>query len=205
MADDPDQPDEAGEAEHVPPPLDPEVRARRDAALRFVRRFGDPVLKARARPVEVFDDSLVREVQRMGQIMHDSLGIGLAATQVGVMHRVLVYRVEHDAPVAAVINPEIEWKSSEEEPLDEGCLSLPGILVDVERPVHVRVRARDERGEEILIEASGLEARVLQHEIDHLDGVLILDRTSRDQRKKAMRALRDAERAREDAELGLTA
>ncbi|CAA9500432.1 MAG: Peptide deformylase [uncultured Solirubrobacteraceae bacterium] len=205
MADDPDQPGEAGEAEHVTPPLDPELRARRDAALRFVRRFGDPVLKARARPVEVFDDSLVREVQRMGQIMHDSLGIGLAATQVGVMHRVLVYRVEHDAPIAAVVNPEVEWKSSEEEPLDEGCLSLPGILVDVERPVHVRVRARDERGEEILIEASGLEARVLQHEIDHLDGVLILDRTSRDQRKKAMRALRDAERAREDAELGLTA
>ncbi len=76
--------------------------------------------------------------------------------------------------------------------MEEGCLSLPGVLVEVDRPVHVRVRAADERGEELLVEASGLEARVLQHEIDHLDGVLILDRTSRDQRKQAMRVLRDA-------------
>ncbi|MDP9386032.1 MAG: peptide deformylase [Actinomycetota bacterium] len=204
MADDPITQEEAGEAEHVPPPLDPELRARRDAALRFVRKFGDPVLKSRARPVERFDDALVREVGRMGQIMHDSLGIGLAATQVGVMHRVLVYRVEPDAPIAAVVNPQLEWASREEEPLDEGCLSLPGILVDVDRPVHVRVRAHDERGEEILIEASGLEARVLQHEMDHLDGVLILDRTSRDQRKQAMRALREAG-AEAAAALGATA
>ena len=155
MADDPVTPEEAGEAEHVPPPLDPELRARRDAALRFVRKFGDPVLKSRARPVERFDDALVREVQRMGQIMHDSLGIGLAATQVGVMHRVLVYRVVPDAPVAAVVNPQLEWASKEKEPLDEGCLSLPGILVDVDRPIHGRVRAQDVRGGESLIGPSG--------------------------------------------------
>jgi peptide deformylase len=185
--------EEAGAA--TPEPLDPEVAARRDAALRFVRRYGDPVLKSRARPVERFDDALVREVQRMGQVMHDSLGIGLAATQVGVMHRVLVYRVEREAPIAAVVNPELEWASVEQEPLEEGCLSLPGVGVDVERPIHVRVRGRDERGEEILIEASGLEARVLQHEMDHLDGVLILDRTSREQRKQALRELRERERA----------
>ena len=128
----------------------------------------------------------------MGQVMHDALGIGLAATQVGVMHRVLVYRVDPDAPVAAVVNPVLEWASEEREPLEEGCLSLPAVLVEVERPIHVRVRARDERGEEQLIEASGLEARVLQHEMDHLDGVLILDRTTREQRKQAMRALREA-------------
>ncbi len=128
----------------------------------------------------------------MGGLMHDALGIGLAATQVGVMHRVLVYRVDPDAPVAAVVNPVLEWASEEREPLEEGCLSLPGVLVEVERSVHVRVRAQDERGEDQLIEASGLEARVLQHEMDHLDGVLILDRTSRDQRKQAMRALREA-------------
>jgi peptide deformylase len=79
--------------------------------------------------------------------------------------------------------------------MEEGCLSLPSVLVDVERPVHVRVRARDERGEEILVEATGLEARVIQHEVDHLDGVLILDRTSRDQRKEAVRALREAQEA----------
>ncbi len=76
--------------------------------------------------------------------------------------------------------------------MEEGCLSLPRVLVDVERPVYVRVRAFDEYGDELVIEASGLEARVIQHEMDHLDGVLILDRTSRDQRKQAMRALREA-------------
>ena len=122
----------------------------------------------------------------MGRLMHDALGIGLAATQVGVMHRVLVYRVDPDAPRRGWSSTRVlEWASEEREPLEEGCLSLPGVLVEVERPVHVRVRARDERGEEQLIEASGLEARVLQHEMDHLDGVLILDRTTRDQRKQA--------------------
>jgi peptide deformylase len=165
--------------------LDPETRARRDAALQFVRKHGDPVLRSRAREVETFDAGLVEEVRR----------IGLAATQLGVMHRVLVYRVESDAPVAALVNPVLEWSSKEEEPLDEGCLSLPGVLVEVDRPVHVRVRGQDEYGEEILIEASGLEARVIQHEMDHLDGVLILDRTSRDQRKRAMRTLREREEA----------
>jgi peptide deformylase len=171
--------------------LDPETKARRDAALLHVRKYGDPVLRSRAREVEVFDDALADEVRRMGALMDDALGIGLAATQLGVMHRVLVYRVDPDAPVAAVVNPVIEWVSDEREPLEEGCLSLPGVLVEVERPVHVRVRARDERGAPILVEASGLEARVIQHEMDHLDGVLILDRTSRDQRKQAMRTLRE--------------
>ncbi len=191
------EPVEVAEDDEAParPPLDPEVRARRDAALRFVRKFGDPVLKSRALPVDRFDDALVREIQRMGQVMHDSLGIGLAATQVGVMHRVLVYRVEPDSPVQALVNPTIEWAGGEQEWLEEGCLSLPGVHVDVERPVHVRVRAQDERGERVHVEASGFEARVIQHEIDHLDGVLILDRTTRSARKEAIRALREAERA----------
>jgi peptide deformylase len=179
------------EGEH-PEQLDPEVRARREAALRFVRKYGDPVLRSRARAVETFDEGLVEEVRRMGQIMHDAYGIGLAATQLGVMHRVLVYRVEGDAPVAALVNPRLEWAGAETEPMDEGCLSLPGVLVEVERPIHVRVAARDEHGEDILIEASGLEARVIQHEMDHLDGVLILDRTSREERKRAMRTLRES-------------
>jgi peptide deformylase len=172
--------------------LTPDERARREAALRLVRTYGDPVLRAKARPIERFDAALAAEARRMGQIMHDSIGIGLAATQLGVLHRILVYRVEPDAPIAVVVNPEIEWASDEEEPLDEGCLSLPRVLVDVERPIHVRIRARDETGAPQLIEASGLEARVLQHEIDHLDGVLILDRTTREQRKQAMRVLREA-------------
>ena len=171
--------------------LDPETRARREAALRLVRKYGDPVLRSRALEIERFDGALRDEVRRMGQLMHDSLGIGLAATQVGVMHRVLVYRVESEGAIAALINPVVEWTSEETEPMEEGCLSLPGVLIDVERPVHVRVRAQDERAESLLVEASGLEARVIQHEIDHLDGVLIVDRASRDERKRAMRTLRD--------------
>jgi peptide deformylase len=183
------------EPEDEPERLDPEARARREAALRFVRKHGDPVLRSRAREVDTFDEALVEEVRRMGQIMHDAYGIGLAATQLGVMHRVLVYRVEADAPVAALVNPVLEWSSDATEPMEEGCLSLPGVHVEVERPVHVRVRARDEHGEQLLVEASGLEARVIQHEMDHLDGTLILDRTSREERKRAMRALREAQDA----------
>ena len=171
--------------------LDPELAARRAAALAHVRKFGDPVLRSKARPIEVFDDALRDEISRMAALMHDSMGIGLAATQVGTLHRVLVYRVEHDSPINALINPELEWSGKEKETMEEGCLSLPGVHVDVERPVDVRVRAQDPRGKPIVIEASGLEARVIQHEMDHLDGVLILDRTPRDQRKEAMRVLRE--------------
>jgi peptide deformylase len=184
------------EAEHPDEPaLDPEVAARRDAALAQIRTFGDPVLRTRARPVEHFDHALRTEIERMGHLMDDALGVGLAATQVGVLHRLLVYRVGQQAPLAALINPEIEWLGKETETMEEGCLSLPAVLVDVDRPIHLRVRALDQHGEPILVEASGLEARVIQHEMDHLDGVLILDRTSRDQRKEAMRKLREAQQA----------
>jgi peptide deformylase len=172
--------------------LDPETRARREAALRHVVKYGDPALRARAREIDRFDDALVEEARRMGHLMHDAYGIGLAATQLGVMHRLLVYRTELEGQVAALVNPVLEWASKDKETAEEGCLSLPGVAVEVERPVHVRVRAQDERGEPLLVEASGLEARVIQHEMDHLDGVLILDKTSRDQRKQAMRALREA-------------
>jgi peptide deformylase len=172
--------------------LDPETRARREAALRHVVKYGDPSLRARAREIDRFDDALVEEARRMGHLMHDAYGIGLAATQLGVMHRLLVYRTELEGQVAALVNPVLEWASKEKETAEEGCLSLPTVVVEVERPVHVRVRALDERGEPLLVEASGLEARVIQHEMDHLDGVLILDKTSRDQRKQAMRALREA-------------
>jgi peptide deformylase len=200
MSDQPDEIDEIEPEEVEPdqgaaPVIDEEARARRAAALAHVRQFGDPVLRAAARPVEVFDDELRREVVRMGRLMEDSIGIGLAATQLGQLRRVLVYRVEHESPIVALVNPVIEWSGDDEEIAEEGCLSLPGVLVEVERPVNVRVRALDEHGEAQVIEASGLEARVIQHEVDHLDGVLILDRTSRDQRKAAVRALRDRERA----------
>jgi len=178
--------------------LDPEMAARRAAAMSFIRRYGDPVLKSRATPVDRFDDSLRTQVARMGAIMNDALGVGLAAPQVGLSQRLLVYRVGHEAPLIALVNPELEWSSDDGEEAEEGCLSIPGVGVDVDRPVHVRVRARDEFGEDRLVEASGLEARVIQHEMDHLNGVLILDRTTRDQRKQAIRTIRDRER--EEAE-----
>jgi peptide deformylase len=166
--------------------------------MSFIRRYGDPVLKSRATPVDRFDDSLRTQISRMGAVMNDALGVGLAAPQVGVSQRVLVYRVGQEAPLIALVNPEIDWTSDDEEPAEEGCLSIPGIGVDVERPVHVRVTALDEFGDPRTVEASGLEARVIQHEMDHLDGVLILDRTTREQRKEAIRTLR--EREREEAE-----
>jgi len=190
----PEEPEDE-ELESPEPELDPELVARRSAALAQIRKYGDPVLRTRAREVEHFDRALQDEVQQMGELMNDALGVGLAATQVGVMHRVLVYRVQPQAPVTALVNPEIEWSGEDEEPAEEGCLSLPSVLVDVERPVYVRVRALDEQGEPVVVEASGLEARVIQHEVDHLDGVLILDRTTREQRKEAMRALREAQQA----------
>jgi len=188
-----EQPDEDA------PALDPEAEARRIAAMSFIRRLGDPILKSSATPVDRFDDSLRKQVSRMAGIMGDAFGVGLAAPQLGISQRLLVYRVGPDAPVVALANPEVEWTSQDQEIFDEGCLSIPGITVDVERPVHVRVRALDEEGGTRLVEASGLEARVIQHEMDHLDGVLILDRTTRDERKRALRELREAERAREEA------
>jgi peptide deformylase len=189
---------EAVEPEEAPP-LDPEVEARRVAAMSLIRRLGDPVLKSRATPVDRFDDSLRRQASRMAGIMHDALGVGLAAPQLGISQRLLVYRVGPDAPVTVLANPELEWASGEVELGEEGCLSIPGVVVDVDRPVYVRVRGLDEAGEDRVVEASGLEARVIQHEIDHLDGVLILERTSREERKRALRELREAEQRRDEA------
>jgi peptide deformylase len=189
---------EAVEPEEESPPLDPEVEARRVAAMSLIRRLGDPVLKSSATPVDRFDESLRRQVGRMAGIMSDALGVGLAAPQLGISQRLLVYRVGPDAPVVVLANPELEWTSGDAEAGEEGCLSIPGVTVDVERPVHVRVRALDEEGEERMVEASGLEARVIQHEMDHLDGVLILERTTRDERKRALRELREAEQQRAD-------
>src|SRR5215218_1965573 len=174
--------------------LDPAVEARRTAALSLLRRYGDPILRSTATPVDRFDAALQGQVAHMGAIMRDSLGVGLAAPQLGLSQRLLVYRVGPDAPLVALVNPEVEWTSEAElETLEEGCLSIPGVAVDVERPLHVRVRARDERAGGRLVEASGLEARVIQHELDHLDGVLILDRATKEARREALRALRERE------------
>jgi peptide deformylase len=201
MAEEENEPREV-EVEAVEPeeaePLDPEVEARRVAAMSLIRRLGDPVLKSRATPVDRFDESLRKLAGRMAGIMNDAIGVGLAAPQLGISQRLLVYRVGPDAPVIVLANPELEWSSGDEEGGEEGCLSIPGITVDVERPVHVRVKAVDEEGEQRTVEASGLEARVIQHEMDHLDGVLILERTSRDERKRALRELREAEQQQAD-------
>ena len=194
MADEHVEPEVEEELEEVPP-LDPEVAARRAAAMSFIRKWGDPVLKSRATPVDRFDDTLRQQVQRMAGIMRDAIGVGLAAPQLGISQRLLVYRIGSDAPLITLVNPELEWRSDDVETLEEGCLSIPSVAVDVERPVHVRVRAHDEHGDERLVEASGLEARVIQHEMDHLDGVLMLDRASREDRKEALRALREQEQA----------
>jgi peptide deformylase len=123
--------------------------------------------------------------------MRDGLGVGLAATQLGVLRRVLVFHAGPDGEPSALVNPEVEWLSEETAVAEEGCLSLPRVTMDVERPLYARFSGRDVRGEPVVLEAAGLEARVLQHELDHLDGVLILDRTERSQRKAALRALRE--------------
>ncbi len=177
--------------EHQREQLEAELLERREAALANVVKFGDPVLKSKASPVTEFGPELRAEIDRMARIMQDGMGVGLAATQLGLLRRLLVFQAATDSEPTALVNPQVEWLSDEGSIAEEGCLSLPRISVDVERPLHVRVRGRDGEGEEIEIEASGLEARVLQHEIDHLDGVLILDRTTRAQRKGALRALRE--------------
>jgi peptide deformylase len=180
-----------GPAEAAPAEPTAEELRRRDAALSEVVAFGDPVLRSRASEVREFGPELRSEAERMFAIMRDAMGVGLAATQLGVLRRLLVFQAGPDATPTAVANPVIEWSSDELATAAEGCLSLPRVIVDVERPLHVRVSGADTEGEPLLIEASGLEARVLQHEIDHLNGVLILDRTQREQRKGAMRALRE--------------
>ena len=171
--------------------LEAELLERREAALAHVVKFGDPVLKSKASPVTNFGPELRAEVERMIAIMRDGMGVGLAATQLGRLRRLLVVQAGSDGEPTALVNPVVEWLSDEGSLAEEGCLSLPRVSMDVERPLHARVSGRDTEGEAIEIEASGLEARVLQHEIDHLDGVLILDRASREQRKGALRALRE--------------
>jgi peptide deformylase len=174
--------------------LSPEEEQRRRAALAQVRKWGDPVLRERARPVEAFDDALHAEVARLTGLLDDALGAGLAATQIGVLSRVFVYRMP-DGPMEVMVNPEILWASDELELFDEGCLSLPGVWFEVERPRRVRVRAFDEHGAEREFEVEGAEADVIQHELDHLDGVLVLDRVPQEQRKAAIRRLRELDAA----------
>jgi peptide deformylase len=183
--------DELSSEAEAPEGLDQEAIERRNAALSQVVKFGDPVLKSKASPVTEFDERLAHQADRMIGLMRDAIGVGLAATQLGALRRMLVFQVGPDAEPTVMVNPEIEWRSEDAAMAEEGCLSIPGVVVDVERPLFVRARAVDVRGEPFTVEASGLEARVIQHEVDHLDGVLMLDRTEKEQRKGALRALRE--------------
>jgi peptide deformylase len=170
----------------------PEEIQRSRAAFARIRQWGDPVLREKARPVETFDAALADQIADMQQIMVDADGAGLAATQVGILRRLFVYRLPDDDDPRVVVNPEIVTAGEELESRLEGCLSLgqARVHVEVERPHEVVVEGRDAAGNPLRIEATGDHARVLQHELDHLDGVLMLDRTSREQRRGAMRALR---------------
>jgi peptide deformylase len=171
---------------------DPVLERRRLAALALIRQFGDPVLRAPALEITQFDEALADEADRMAAIMADARGVGLAAPQLGSLRRLVVVRTgEEGEEVVALCNPRITWSSEETEVDSEGCLSIGEITVDVARAVAIRVEAQDVDGCPIALEPEGFEARVIQHELDHLDGVLILDRTAPEQRREALRALRD--------------
>ena len=180
--------DETGEVRNTK--LDPEAEARRQLALTQVRQYPDPVLRMQAREVESFDDDLASLVERMRHLLRDANGIGLAATQVGVLRRVFLFLPDPEQDAVALVNPRIVESSDERVSDDEGCLSLQGVVVPVERNERVTVEASDPEGNEIRFELEGLPARIAQHELDHLDGVLILDRTTPEGRREALAVLR---------------
>ena len=170
--------------------LDPEAEARRRIALGQIRQYPDPVLRMEAREVEAFDGDLRRLAERMTQLMRDASGVGLAATQVGVIRRVFVFQPDAESEPVAVVNPVLAESSEELAVDDEGCLSLIGVQMPVERPVSVTLEGRDLDGGELSFDLADHAARVVQHEVDHLDGVLILDRTTDEARKAALAVLR---------------
>ena len=172
--------------------LDAEREARRQLALAQVRQYPDPVLRMKANDVDEIDDSVTGLVERMKGLMSEARGVGLAAPQLGILRRVLVYQAGEEEPFRALVNPRVVESGEERIADDEGCLSLgaASVIVEVERPTTIVVEATSPEGEELRIEAEGLEARVIQHELDHLDGVLIIDRTSPEQRREALAKLR---------------
>jgi peptide deformylase len=180
--------DESGEVRNQK--LDPEAEARRRLALAQVRQYPDPVLRMQARDVEDFDDDLASLVERMRHLLHDANGLGLAATQVGVLRRVFLFLPDPEEEAVALVNPKLVEPSDERLSDDEGCLSLQGVVIPVERHERITVEATDQEGNDVRLELEGLPARIAQHELDHLDGVLILDRTTPDARREALGILR---------------
>jgi peptide deformylase len=169
-----------------------ERRAHHAMAIRLVRQFPDPALRAPARPIEAVDDEVRQLAQRMTDIMERSYGVGLAAPQIGILRRILVYRLGSEEPAQVVVNPTLSELSDDTDVDTEGCLSLLGgeLQVPVERSLRLVLTGLDAAGEPVRVEAEGMEARVLQHEVDHLDGVLIIDRAAKEDRRAAMRELR---------------
>jgi peptide deformylase len=170
--------------------LDAQREAVRRTALAQIRQYGDAALRMRARDVEGFDEDLERLVRRMKQLMVDANGIGLAATQLGVLRRVLVFQEDKEQEPVALVNPVVVERSDEASTDDEGCLSLQGVLVPVERAATIAVQGKDETGADVRLELEEPGARVVQHEVDHLDGVLIVDRTTPEARREALSVLR---------------
>lgn len=185
--------------EHEHEPLDEEALERRREqerefirrqALAQIRQYPDVALRMRAREVTEFDEFLVQLVERMESLMHDAQGVGLAAPQVGVLQRVFVFQPEEDEPFRAIVNPRLTPDESHTEVEDEGCLSLREVRVPVERATRVVLEGKDPNGDDVRYELDDLAARVVQHENDHLDGVLTIDRTDPESRKQALGALR---------------
>jgi peptide deformylase len=168
---------------------DAETEARRRIALAQIRQYPDAALRLRAHEVEDFDEDLRRLAERMVALMHDAQGVGLAATQVGVLRRLFVFEPDEDG-ARTIVNPEIVERGDETETEEEGCLSLQGVRAPVERSTRVTIKGLDADGGEVQWELEGLGARVVQHELDHLDGMLIIDRTDDESRKKALAVLR---------------
>jgi peptide deformylase len=166
-----------------------EREARRRLALAQIRQYGDPALRLIAHDVEEFDDDLRRLADRMTVLMHEAQGVGLAATQVGVLRRLFVFEPDEDGP-RAVVNPVVVEQGEETSTEDEGCLSLQGVRVPVERSTRIVLEGKDQDGEDVRYELDEYGSRVVQHELDHLDGVLIIDRTDDEHRREALATLR---------------
>jgi peptide deformylase len=180
--------DETGEVRNEQ--LDPEAEAKRRLALAQIRQYPDPALRMQAREVEGFDGELAKLVERLEHLLRDANGLGLAATQIGVLRRVFVFLPDPEQEPVPLVNPRLAEGSDERVSDTEGCLSLQGVVIPVERHERVTVEAQDLDGKPVQLELEGLQARIAQHELDHLDGVLILDRTTPEARREALGLLR---------------
>ena len=170
--------------------LDPEAEARRQLALAQIRQYPDPVLRMRAREVEEFDGDLAGLADRLRHLLREANGLGLAATQIGVLRRVFAFLPDPEGEPVVIVNPTFTATSEERESDTEGCLSLQGVVIPVERHVSLTIEGKDPEGNDVRLELEALPARIAQHELDHLDGILIIDRTTPEARREALGILR---------------